>query len=65
MKGASIESCEVTEYHMYLKVINKRMKESKFMLTVAKMREFMNIPLEHDPIKEVELLADKFQLNLQ
>ena len=50
---------------MYLKVINKRMKESKFMLTVAKMREFMNIPLEHDPIKEVELLADKFQLNLQ
>ena len=26
MKGASIESCEVTESHMYLKVINKRMK---------------------------------------
>lgn len=156
MKGASIESCEVTESHMYLKVINKRMKaevtvgdvvqagfcisnseigmgslrvepliyrlvcknglivkeyaqkkyhvgrqveveenayeiysdetlaqddraffmkvqdimrcavdESKFMLTVAKMRESMNIPLEHDPIKEVELLADKFQINLQ
>ena len=154
MKGASIESCEVTESHMYLKVINKRMKaevtvgdvvqagfcisnseigmgslrvepliyrlvcknglivkdyakkkyhvgrqvegeenayeiysdetlaqddkaffmkvqdivrcavdESKFMLTVDKMRESMNIPLEHDPVKEVELLADKFQLN--
>ena len=26
MKGASIESCEVTESHLYLKVINKRMK---------------------------------------
>ena len=153
MKGASIESCEVTETHMYLKVINKRLKaevtvgdvvqagfvisnsevgigslkveplvyrlvcknglickdyaqkkyhvgrqvangdeayelysdatieqddkaffmkvqdtvrcavdESKFMLTVDKMREAMNIPLEHNPVKEVELLADKFLL---
>lgn len=26
------------------------------------MREAMNIPLEHDPVKEVELLADKFLL---
>ena len=26
MKGANIVSCEVTESHMYLKVINKRMK---------------------------------------
>ena len=154
MKGASIESCEVTETHMYLKVINKRMKaevtvgdvvqagfvisnsevgmgslkveplvyrlvcknglickdyaqkkyhvgrqvaggdeayeiysdatleqddkaffmkvqdtvrcavdESKFMMTVDKMRESMNIPLEHNPVKEVELLADKFMLS--
>ena len=154
MKGASIESCEVTESHLYLKVINKRMKaevtvgdavqagfvvsnsevglgslrveplvfrlvcknglickdfsqrkyhvgrqvgeseeaayeiysdetlrqddkaffmkvqdtvrcaadEAKFQLTVNRMRETMNIPLEHEPIKEVELLADKFQL---
>ena len=154
MKGASIESCDVTETHMYLKVINKRMKaevtlgdvvqagfvisnsevgmgslkveplvyrlfcknglickdyaqkkyhvgrqvaggdeayeiysdatleqddkaffmkvqdtvrcavdESKFMMTVDKMRESMNIPLEHNPVKEVELLADKFMLS--
>ena len=154
MKGASIESCEVTENHLYLKVINKRMKtevvvgdvvqagfvvsnsevglgslrveplvfrlvcknglickdfsqrkyhvgrqigeseeaayeiysdetlrqddkaffmkvqdtvrcavdEAKFQLTVNRMRETMDIPLEHEPIKEVELLADKFQL---
>ena len=154
MKGASIESCEVTETHLYLKVINKRMKaevtvgdvvqagfvisnsevglgslkveplvfrlvckngmickdyaqkkyhvgrqaggnaeeayeiysdatleqddkaffmkvqdtvrcavdEAKFLLTVDKMREAMGIPMQHDPVKEVELLADKFQL---
>jgi len=154
MKGAEIESCEVTESHLYLKVINKRLKaevsvgdvvqagfvisnsevglgslkveplvyrlvcknglivkdyaqkryhvgrqveseesayeiysdetlaqddkaffmkvqdtvrcavdEAKFMLTVNKMRAAMNIPLEHDPVKSVELLADKFMLN--
>ena len=154
MKGANIESCEVTESHLYLKVINKRMKaevavgdavqagfvvsnsevglgslrveplvyrlvcknglickdfaqkkyhvgrqveesedaayeiysdatlrqddkaffmkvqdtvrcaadEAKFQLTVERMRETMNIPLEHEPMKEVELLADRFML---
>ncbi len=155
MKGASIESCEVTESHLYLKVINKKLKaevtvgdvvqagfvisnsevglgslrveplvyrlvckngmiskdyaqkryhigkqaegngeeayeiysdetlqqddkaffmkvqdtvrcavdEARFMLTVNKMREAMQIPMEHDPVKTVELLADKFMLN--
>lgn len=153
MKGAEINSCEVTPAHMYLKVINKKMKtevvvgdvvqagfvisnsevglgsvkveplvfrlvcknglilkdysqrkyhvgrqiddgddayelysdetlraddraffmkcqdtvrtaidEAKFMMTVDKMRESMNIPIEHDPMKAVELLGDKFQL---
>ena len=153
MKGAVIESCEVTEAHLYLKVINKKLKaevavndvvqagfvisnsevglghltvepliyrlvckngmickdysqkkrhvgrqvdigdtayelysdetlaqddkaffmkiqdtvrcaadEAKFMLTVNKMRESMNIPLEHQPMQEVELLADRFSL---
>ena len=32
------------------------------MLTVEKMRESTQIPLKHDPVKSVELLADKFQL---
>ena len=154
MKGAEIASCEVTETHMYLKVINKKLKEevtvgdvvqagfvisnsevglgslkveplifrlvcrnglivkdykqkkyhvgrqvesedaayeiysdatleqddkaffmkvqdtvscavdeAKFMLAVGKMRETMQIPLGHDPVQEVELLADKFMLN--
>lgn len=154
MKGANIESCAVTETHLYLKVINRRMKaevavgdvvqagfvisnsevglgslkveplvfrlicknglickdftqkkyhvgrqaggrdeeayelysdetiaqddkaffmkvkdtvrcaadEAKFQLTVDRMREAMHVPLEHEPVKEVELLADKFQL---
>lgn len=153
MKGASIESCEVTEAHLYLKVINRKLNaevavndvvqagfvisnsevvlghltveplvyrlvckngmickdfsqkkchvgrqvensdsayelysdetlaqddkaffmkvqdtvrcaadEAKFMLTVNKMREAMQIPLEHQPMQEVELLADRFSL---
>ena len=154
MKGAEIESCDVTDSHLYLKVINKKLKaevsvgdvvqagfvisnsevglgslkvepliyrlvcknglivkdyaqkryhvgrqldgeesayelysdetlaqddkaffmkvqdtvrcavdEAKFMLTVDKMREAKQIPLEHDPVQSVEILADKFSLN--
>lgn len=155
MKGADIESCEVTESHMYIKVVNKRLKaevavgdvvqagfvvsnsevglgslkveplifrlvcknglickdysqkkyhvgkqvdmdadeayelysdetlraddkaffmkvqdivrcavdESRFLMTVDKMKEAMHIPLTHDPVQEVELLADTYQLN--
>lgn len=153
MKGAVIESCEITDAHLYLKVINRRMKaevsvgdvvqagfvisnsevglghltvepmifrlvckngmivkdfsqkkrhvgrqvenldsayelysdetlaqddkaffmkvadtvrcavdESRFMLTVGKMQEAMQIPLEHQPMQEVQLLADSFNL---
>ena len=36
--------------------------ETKFMLTVNRMRESTQIPLAHEPVKSVELLADKFQL---
>lgn len=154
MRGANIESCEVTERHMYLKVVNKRLKaevvpgdvvqagivisnsevglgslrvepliyrlvcknglivkdfaqkkyhvgrqveesedtayeiysdetlrqddqaffskvkdtvsvaldEAKFQMAVGKMRDAMHVPLEHNPVEEVELLADRFQL---
>ena len=154
MRGASIESCEVTESRLYLKVVNKRLKaevspgdvvqagfvvsnsevglgslrveplvyrlvcknglickdfaqkkyhvgrqaegsedtayeiysdetlrqddkaffmkvkdtvqcaidEAKFEMAVGRMRDAMNIPLEHAPVKEVELLADRFLL---
>lgn len=36
--------------------------EAKFMLTVNKMREAMDIPIENDPVQAVEVLADKFML---
>lgn len=37
--------------------------ESRFAMAVDRMREAMQIPLSHDPVQEVELLADKFLLN--
>ena len=43
-------------------VVRAAVDEAKFMLTVNKMRETTEIPLKHDPVKAVELLADKFQL---
>ena len=43
-------------------VVRAAVDEAKFMLTVDKLREATQIPLKHDPVKAVELLADKFQL---
>ena len=43
-------------------IVRAAVDEAKFMLTVNKMRESTQIPLKHEPVKEVELLADKFQL---
>ena len=43
-------------------VVRTAVDETRFMLTVNKMRETTQIPLSHEPVKEVEILADKFQL---
>ena len=43
-------------------IVRSAVDETRFMLTVDKMREATQIPLKHDPVKSVELLADKFQL---
>ena len=43
-------------------VVRAAVDEAKFMLTVDKLRDSTQIPLNHDPVKAVELLADKFQL---
>ena len=43
-------------------VVRAAVDEAKFVLTVDKLREVTQIPLKHDPVKAVELLADKFQL---
>ena len=32
--------------------------EARFQMTVDKLKESMQIPMEHDPVKEVEILAD-------
>lgn len=43
-------------------VVRCAVDEARFALTVDKLREATQIPLKHDPVKSVELLADKFQL---
>ena len=43
-------------------IVRTAVDEAKFLLTVDKMREATQIPLEHNPVKSVELLADKFLL---
>ena len=43
-------------------VVRCAVDEARFALTVNKLREATQIPLKHDPVKSVELLADKFQL---
>lgn len=43
-------------------IVRSAVDESKFLLTVDKMKEAMHIPLEYDPVKSVEVLADRFQL---
>ncbi len=43
-------------------VVRCAVDEARFALTVDKLRESTQIPLKHDPVKSVELLADKFQL---
>ena len=43
-------------------IVSAAVDEAKFQLTVERMRETMHIPLEHEPVQEVKLLAEKFQL---
>ena len=43
-------------------VVRAAVDEAKFLLTVDKLREATQIPLKHEPVKAVKLLADKFQL---
>ena len=121
MKNCTIASCDITETHLYLKVINKSMKaeiakgdigrdyahkkyhtgrnvedtdnayelysdetleaddkayfmkvqdivsaavdETKFLLTVDKMRQAKTISTGNNPVETVEVLGDKYILN--
>ena len=44
-------------------IVRSAVDESKFLLAVNKLRDSKNIPLTHEPVKAVEILADKFQLS--
>ena len=44
-------------------IVCSAVDESKFLLTVNKLRDSKNIPLSHEPVKAVEILADTFQLS--
>jgi len=62
----SDETLRADDTAFFLKVqdiVRCAVDESRFHLTVDKMREAMRIPLVHDPVQEVELLADTYQLN--
>ena len=43
-------------------IVRCAVDEARFLLTVNKMRESTQIPINHAPVKSLELLADKFQL---
>lgn len=43
-------------------IVKVAVDESKFMMTVNKMKESMGIELTGNPVDEVEILADKFNL---
>ena len=61
----STETLEQDDKAFFMKVqdvVRSAVDESKFLMTVEKMRETKEIPLGKDPVKEVEILADKFQL---
>lgn len=44
-------------------IVRSAVDESKFLLTVNKLRDSKNISLAHEPVKAVEILADTFQLS--
>ena len=61
----SEETLEQDDKAFFMKVqdvVRAAVDETRFMLTVEKMREIKEVPLEKDPVKAVEVLADKFQL---
>lgn len=61
----SEETLEQDDKAFFMKVkdvVRAAVDETRFMLTVEKMRETKEVPLGKDPVKAVEVLADKFQL---
>ena len=59
---ATLEQDDKAFFMKVQDVVRAAVDETKFQLTVNRLRESTQIPLNHDPVKSVELLADKFQL---
>lgn len=59
---ATLEQDDKAFFMKVQDVVRTAVDEAKFLLTVDKLREATQIPLKHEPVKAVELLADKFQL---
>ena len=62
----SDETLRANDMAFFMKIqdiVRCAVDESRFLMTVDKMKEAMHIPLTHDPVQEVELLADTYQLN--
>lgn len=61
----SEETLEQDDKAFFMKVqdvVRSAVDETRFMLTVEKLRETKKVPIGKDPVKAVEVLADKFQL---
>lgn len=66
MRRIRMKPCGPIDKAFFMKVqdiVRCAVDESRFLMTVDKMKEAMHIPLTHDPVQEVELLADTYQLN--
>lgn len=62
----SDETLQADDKAFFMKVqdtVKVAADETKFAMAVDKLRTSMDIPLGKDPVKEVELLADRYQLN--
>lgn len=62
----SDETLRADDHAFFMKVqdtVKVAADEARFAMAVDKLKESMDIPLGKDPVKEVEFLADKYQLN--
>ena len=62
----SDETLRADDHAFFMKVqdtVKVAADGARFAMAVDKLKESMDIPLGKDPVKEVELLADRYQLN--
>jgi hypothetical protein len=62
-KDDTLRADDVAFFLKVRDVVQAAVSESTFRLITAKMRKTMGIPLTGDPVKTVEVLADRYALN--